>query len=213
MIKRFLAILAYFRSMPAPTSQSPSLVPTFLALEDFGALMARYQPMPLAKRALAVLHDAEPALKTCEQLLTELSGHAKIAQVFDAVRKNPALTGKMRPSEAKNVLMDTGSDFIASVLHKLGAWQKTLQRIGQGEGVAMQNDKEYISSDMPVAMALFSVNALDSYLAVIQLALMELEKTDAKNATQHKSSIAKIRRCATLLSDYDNASALRAVIH
>jgi hypothetical protein len=62
-------------------------------------------------------------------------------------------------------------------------------------------------------LALFSVNALESYLAVIQLALMELAKIDEKGASHHQSNIAKIRRCATLISDYDHASSLRTVIH
>jgi hypothetical protein len=200
-------------AMVKNTPESSMSPPAFPVLEDFGALQARYQPLPLSKRALAVLRDAEPALTTCGKLLNELSQQPAVSQVFDTVRNNPLLIGKMRPSEAKNALMDKGSDFIAVVAHKLGAWQKTMERIGAGEGILVENKKEYIQGDAPVAIALLSVSALDAYLAVIQVALAEMAKVDAASASHYQSTIAKIRRCATLLSDYDSASALRAVIH
>jgi len=193
--------------------QPSASTPAFPALEDFGKLQARYEPMPLAARATAVLHDAEPAIATCEQLLAELAEHPKAAQIFAVIRGNPVLVGKMRASEAKNTLLDSSNDFIAVTVHKLSSWQKTMSRIATGEGIVKENGKEHIPSDAPVALALFSANALESYLAVIQLALGELAKVDEKDTAHHQSSIAKIRRCATLISDYDNASALRAVIH
>jgi len=195
-------------------AKQPSIsTSAFPALEDFGKLQARYEPLSLAKRAAAVLHDAEPAVATCEQLLAELAEHPKAGQVFAVIRGNPILVGKMRASEAKNTLLDSSNDFIVATLHKLSSWRKTLSRIAAGEGIAKENGKEHIPSDAPVALALFSVNALESYLSVIQLALGELAKIDDKGATHHQSNIAKIRRCATLISDYDHASALRAVIH
>ncbi len=196
-------------SMPVQMSVSAA----FPALEDFGALQARYQPLPLTQRAQAVLHDAKPALDTCAQLLSELAAQPTIEQIFDSVRNNPLLVGKMRPSEAKAALLDGNNDFIAVVTNKLASWQKTMERLGAGEGILMENKREYIQGDAPVAMALLSVSALDSYLAVIQIALGELAKIDPDSASQHQSAIAKIRRCATLLSDYDSAAALRAVIH
>jgi hypothetical protein len=199
--------------MSKNTNGNAMLNQSLHALEDFGALQSRYQPLTLSKRALAVLSDAEPVLHTCEQLLGELAEHPDIKKVFDAVRKNPQLTGKMRVSEAKNILMDADNDFIALTLHKLSAWQKTMQRLGAGEGISMENNKEYIPGDVPVALALLSVNGVGAYLGVIQMALAELAKIDTKNAMHHQSNIAKIRRCSTLISDYDSASCLRGVIH
>lgn len=198
--------------MTKNTTQSNSS-PAFPALEDFGALQARYQPLTISKRAQAVLHDAQPVVTACTELLRELSAHPNVTQIFNSVRANPLLVGKMRPSEAKNALLDSSHDFVTVVANKLGAWQKTMERLSAGEGILMENKQEYIQGDAPVAIALLSVSALDAYLAVIHVALSELAKVDTENAARYQSQVAKIRRCATLLSDYDSAAALRAVIH
>src|SRR5690606_37331956 len=77
-----------------------------IKLEDFGKLQARYQAMQLSPRAQAVLADAETALKTADRILANLGNHKRIGEVFDSIRQNSVITGKMRPSEAKNMLMD-----------------------------------------------------------------------------------------------------------
>src|SRR5689334_23553685 len=110
MVKHFLGIMGYANPMSGKNNGNAMQGHTLHALEDFGALQARYQPLGLAARAKAVLADAEPVVATCQQLLDELAHHAKTKEVFEDVRKNPALTGKMRPSEAKNVLMDKSND-------------------------------------------------------------------------------------------------------
>jgi hypothetical protein len=184
-----------------------------MQLADFGELQARYQALSLSTRAAAVLKDAEPALQTAEQMLAALANHPKTRHIFDNIRKNQALMGKMRPSEAKNMLLDGSNDFIDVTRKKLSAWRKTMERIGQGEGVITEKSREYISSQVPLAMALASVATVSSYLSIVQVALGELSKIDSKNAFQHNSMLAKIRRCATLLSDCENAASFTTVVH
>ena len=188
-------------------------MPALLALEDFSKLQARYQTLGLAERAKAVLKDAKPVLQTAERILSSLAAHPGVKQIFTDIRKNPALVGKMRPSEAKTILLDDSNDFIVSALHKLTSWRKTMERVSQGEGIVNDKGREYIPGTMSVAMALLSVSTVDAYLAVIQLALMEMAKKDPARAGDHQSNIVKIRRCATLISDYDHASSIRALIH
>lgn len=192
----------------------PDVPAVLLPLEDLGALQLRYEPMPLADRARAVLKDAKPAMETASRLLEELAKNPDAKRVFDSIRTNPALSGKMRASDAKNILMDAANDFVAATRNKMDAWQKTMERISQGEGVVRaNNNEEHISGEMSVAMALLSVSSLDNYLSIIQVAFGELAKIDASHASKHQSSIVKLRRCATLISDYDHASSLRSLIH
>src|SRR5688572_3003870 len=96
-----------------------------LPLEDFGALQKRYQSLSLPERAKAVLSDAKPALFMADQVLGHLHSQPKIRTVFDEIRKNSVLTSKMRPSEARNVLLDGNADFIDHTRRKLQAWRKT----------------------------------------------------------------------------------------
>lgn len=208
---RYILTMIHENSHTQPSMQTAA--PEGMKLEDFGKLQERYQRLGLADRAQAVLIDAEPALQAADRILASLAATPKVRPVFDGIRKNHALTGKMRPSEAKNMLMDANSDFIETARHKLAAWRKTMERVSKGEGIVQENSREYIPNHMPVAVALASVCSASGYLAIIQLALGELGKADNRHATQYASDLARIRRCATLLSDCENASAISALVN
>ncbi len=184
-----------------------------LAVTDFGKLQARYQALAVAARAQAALEDAKPALQAAQSILDALSPNPKAALAFDHIRKNPAIVGKMRASEAKTALMDPGNDFIQATTHKLAAWGKTMERVGQGEGVVKDAKREYIPAHMPVAAAVATMNTASGYLAVIHLALNEISKIDSKHAGEHQASAAKIRRCATLISDCETASGIGSLVN
>lgn len=195
------------------TTTAISQEPSGLPLVDFGQLQQRYNSMKLAKRAETVLADAEPALKMATDILTKLQANAKTANVLETIQKNPAIVGKMRPSEAKNMLLDEHKNFIETTCHKLAVWRKTMERVAAGEGVVADKEREYISSHLPVAVAVSSIGAISAYLAIVQLTLAELAKTDGKNAAKYQSDLAKIRRCATFLSDCDLASSISVMVN
>lgn len=173
-------------------------------------MQARYEALKLPARALVVLKDALPALDTAEAILAGLAAQAKIKQAFDKLRKNSLLTGKMRASEARNLLMDPADDFIAAARRKLAAWRKTMERIGEGEGVSNTGGKDFIPHDAPVAMAVAGSAGIAGYLSIIQLAAAELTKMEGK--TTLPSSVAELRRCATILSDCESASGIPAAV-
>jgi len=184
-----------------------------MKLVDFGQLQARYQAQSLTMRAEAVLEDAEPAMKTAERILSMLAGHPQIEQAFASVRKNAFLTGRMRPSEAKMLLMDASGDFIEGTRHKLAAWCKTMQRLAQGEDIARNgSNKEYIPAQAPLALAIAGSSGISNFLSVLQLSLAELAKLDGKNAAAHAAHVAELRRCATLLADCEHASGIHAAV-
>lgn len=200
------AVMPHIASQPRKNSP--------MQLADFGELQSRYQAMRLTDRAGAVLEDAAPALKAAEQLLSALAVHPKMRHIFETLRHDQALIGKMRPSEARNMLLDSSCDFIGTTRKKLAAWRKTMERIGAGEGVLSDGgSQEYISSHVPLALAISSISTAGGYLAIVQIALAELSRIDSKNALQHNSTLARIRRCATLLSDCENAAGFTAVVH
>lgn len=200
-------------------SQNQTIAPSspgmagMLALTDFGALQERYRKLSVADRARTALDDAEPALKAAEALLKDLASHAKAAHVIEDLRKNMALTGKMRASEAKTTLMDTKNDFIEATRHKLAAWRKTMERLAGGEGIVKGDKQEFIPNNEPVAAALISMAATGGYLAIIQLVFSGLAKADKKHAGDHQANVARIRRAATLISDCETASGIGALVH
>lgn len=183
-----------------------------MKLEDFGALQARYQALKLARRADAVLHDADVALRTADKLIAMVSSNKKIEEVFERIRKNSVTTGKMRPSEAKNILMDSANDFLDVTRHKLAVWRKTMERISQGEGIVSERSGEYISGNVPLAMAISSASTVTSYLSIVQLAYFELSRLDIENAHKYSMDSAKVRRCSTLLSDCENAASFTTTV-
>jgi hypothetical protein len=184
-----------------------------MKLEDFGKLHERYQSMRLAKRAEAVLSDADIALRTADRLIASLSNHKNIADIFDHIRKNSVIIGKMRPSEAKNILLDGSNDFLDITRHKLAVWRKTMERISQGEGIVNERTGEYISSNVPLAMAIASASTVTNYLSIVQLCYTELAIKEAQNAQKFCMDSAKVRRCATMLSDCENAASFSAMVH
>jgi hypothetical protein len=184
-----------------------------MKLEDFGKLHERYQGMRLAKRAEAVLADADVALRTADRLIANLSAHKNIAGVFEHIRKNIVIIGKMRPSEAKNILLDDNNDFLDVTRHKLAVWRKTMERISQGEGIVSERTGEYISSNVPLAMAIASASTVTNYLSIVQLCYSELAKMEAENAQKFNMDSAKVRRCSTMLSDCENAACFSAMVH
>ena len=193
-------------------SESQSVHLMSVPLPDYGQLQKRYQALKLAERAQTVLIDAKPALKTAEEILRTLAATHNMKQLFVKIRKNTVLSDKMRPSDAKNLLSDPGNDFIEGTLHKLAAWQKTMSRVAAGEDIFCKNDKEFISFNSPLSLAIAGTSGLSNYLSIIQVALMELIKTDNKNAERYRTTIAEVRRCGTILSDCENASGISACI-
>jgi len=185
-----------------------------IKLEDFGELTQRYQSLSLPRRAQAVLMDADMALKTADRTLSKLAAHPNIETIFKHLRANTRIIGKMRPSEAKNILMDSSSDFLDVARHKLAVWRKTMERIAQGEGILFDHQRrEYISSQVPLALAISSASTVSIFLSVIQLVFHELEQLDASRALEYQQDAARIRRCATFLSDCENAASFREVVH
>lgn len=182
-------------------------------LIDFGLLQSRYQGMKLAHRAKAVLHDAEPALHAVENILQFLEDSPQTKDIFDSLRNNNELLGKMRASEAKNKLIEDKGNFLRDTRQKLAAWQKTMERLGDGEDVRVESGKEYIPAKAPVAMAIIGSASASNYLLIVQLALMNLLKTDPANGNVYKTKIAELRRCATVLSDCEHASGIQALVH
>jgi len=191
------------------SSVLPSPKSPMLPLADFGALQTRYQALRLASRAEAMLKDADPALQAAEQLLDVLSAHPECKKLFVSLRANSLLIGKMRPSEAKNMLTDTSCDFIEGTRHKLAAWRKTMERLGQGEAIMSEGGKEFIPGHAPLALAILGNACVSNYLSIIQLVLAELAKIDE----EYKSTVAEIRRCATVISDCEVASGLDRMVH
>jgi hypothetical protein len=195
-------------------SNSPSQpVSLVLPLGDFGQLQARYQSLGLAERAATVLKDAEPALQAAEEKLKKLSSDHAIRQVFAKLRKNSVLADRMRPSEAKNLLMDSSSDYIECTMHKLAAWKKTMERVSNGESIAKDKNGEFIPGDAPLALAIAGTRSIGNYLSITQLALMEQAKGDPQKTSHLKSLAAEVRRLATVLSDCEVASGISTSVH
>jgi hypothetical protein len=184
-----------------------------IPLMDYGQLQMRYQSLTLAQRAAAVLIDAAPALTIAEGILHKLATSNAMKQMLLKIRKNSLIAGKMRPSDARDLMLDGSSDFIAGTIHKLAAWRKTMERLCQGEGIAVVNGREVITANCPIALAIGGTACVSNYLSIIQLALCEQMKTDKKNAVTLRTQISEIRRCATILSDCENASEITSSVH
>ncbi|MDE3061173.1 MAG: hypothetical protein KGJ06_09185 [Pseudomonadota bacterium] len=182
-------------------------------LRNFGELQARYEPLGLAARAGAILDDAKPALAAAGHILEALKGHASIGKAFAELRHNHALHGRLRASEAKSLLLDGREDFLDATGARMAAWEKSMERLSNGEAIANNRNKEYIPGDAPLALAISGSANLSQYLGIVQLAVSELMKLDARQTGKHLSTSAELRRCATVLSDCEDASGIRTVIH
>lgn len=202
-------------SQPTSHSNAPEARTGFdaMKLEDFGKLQARYSALGLAHRAGAVLADAKPALVMAEDILAGLGSGGKSRQLFDKLRKNSPLVARMRASDAKSALMDSGNDFLDVTRKKLSAWRKTIERLSLGEGIVVEGNREFISSRDPLCAAMLGIASLSSYLSVVQLAIAEQAKAEPDAATYYQSLATKLRRCATLISDCENAGGLASVVH
>lgn len=184
-----------------------------LKIEDFGELQARYQSMKLKERAKAVLSDSKPALEVAERIFSDMSRQEDCKEVFDKLRKNSMLIAKLRPSDARVALTDGSCDFLKETLRRLAAWRKTMERLADGEAIAIRGNEEFIRADEPLAIAISSAVGISNYISIVQLALMELSRKDEAQKAKYASITAEIRRCATVLSDYENASSFHSVVH
>lgn len=192
---------------------SPRAVPyAATPLADFGQLQQRYQSVTLAQRAQMVLADAQPALQIAESILQKLAGSNPVKQVLAKMRGNALLAGKMRPSGARDLMIDGSADFIAGSLHKLAAWRKTMERLGSGEDIVSIGGRETVPAASPLALAIAGNACVSNYLSVVQLALSELIRNDRKNATSYRALLSDIRRCATVLSDCEYASGIASLV-
>lgn len=195
------------------SSHSMSLKNSPLAIEDYSSLLSRYQNLGLAQRAKTVLEDTSPAIETAEAVLKQIADNSMLPQALTSIRKNNALVSKLRPSDARNTLLDGSRDFIESTSQKLAAWRKTMQRLSQGEGIVVENNHEFIPQSTPLASAITGTACVSNYLAMIQLILGELTKMDTESTLHYTKLTAGIRRCATVLSDYENVSDIITRIH
>ncbi|NBO19856.1 MAG: hypothetical protein EBV03_11680 [Proteobacteria bacterium] len=155
---------------------------------------------------------AQPALELAEDVLQLLAKQKEAAQALANLRKSPALLARLRPSEAKNNLMDTSNDFIQSTRHKLAAWHKSMQRLSSGEGIVQQGGRERMAPDSPLALALIGNSGASNYLSIIQLVLGEMVRLDGDNASQYAKVTAQVRRCSTILSDCEIASDIQSFL-
>ncbi|MDE3016660.1 MAG: hypothetical protein KGI29_07080 [Pseudomonadota bacterium] len=192
---------------------SPAASMVAVPLRNFSELQARYEPLGLAARAGAILADAQTALEAARRIFKALEQHPAIPQAFMQLRDNHALHGRLRASEAKSLLLDGHDDFIEAARGRLSAWEKSMERLSRSEGIARRHSTEYIPGDAPLAIAIAGSANLSHYLGIVQLAIGELIKLDGKHTGQHLSTAAELRRCATVLSDCEDASGIRTVIH
>lgn len=185
-----------------------------MKIEDFGELQSRYQALSIAERAKTVLEDAQPALKTARRVIDTLKQDKNMKSIFDKMRKNSMLIAKIRPSDARTALMDKSCDFLSETSHKLAAWEKTMERLSQGEAISSnQGGKEYIRADEPLALLVSGAGSISHYTSIIQIALMDLSRKSKAGSTDFSAMTAEIRRCSTVLSDYENASLFHTLVH
>lgn len=175
-----------------------------MKIENFGELQARYQMLPIANRALAVIYDAEPALTVAQRLLTNLLGQPKLCQAITNLRNNTSIISKIRASEAKTALMDNSIDFIQIAKQKLEVWNKTLNLIAKG------NQKATLVKDQLTEHN--SATSGSGYLSLIKLIVVELSNLNNKDKAIYDTMLAEIRRCSTILSDCECASELNSVV-
>ena len=184
-----------------------------IPLEDLGLLQTRYQNLSISARAGAVLKDAEPALVAAERILHKLSEHKATSKAIGKLASDSPLIARMRSCEARGVLMDNKADFIHTTHNKIASWRKTMLRVSQGEGVAVSSSgKEYIPSSDPVALAVYGISHLGQYLSITQLIISEISKLE-KEVLEWSSAGAEMRRCATVITDYEFAAGLTSQVH
>ncbi len=175
-----------------------------MKIENFGELQARYQMLPMANRASAVISDAEPVLTAAQRILANLSKQPKLQQAISNLRNNTATISRIRASEAKTALLDDSIDFIKVASQKLELWHKTLGLIATGDTKAT-----LVKDKLPEH---HSVASGSGYLSLIKLILMELSSVNKDNRSEYDSMLAEIRRCTTILSDCECASELNSVV-
>ncbi len=175
-----------------------------MKIENFGELQARYQMLPMANRASAVISDSEPVLTAAQHILTNLSKQPKLQQAISNLRTNTATISRIRVSEAKTALLDDSVDFIKVASQKLEIWRKTLENIATGDAKAT-----LVKDKLPEH---HSVASGSGYLSLIKLIIMELSSIDKDNTSTYDSMLTEIRRCTTILSDCECASELNNVV-
>jgi len=175
-----------------------------MPIENFSDMQSRYQMLPLANRASAVITDAQPAISAAQRIINNLTAQPKLEQAIINLRNNSILTSRIRASEAKSILMDTSIDFMQMASGKITAWSKTLQLIASGKTKAT-----LIKDNIPEHL---SIAGVSSYLPLIKLVIIELSKLDKDNNDTYEAMLSEIRRATTILSDCECASELNSVV-
>ncbi len=175
-----------------------------MPIENFGEMQSRYQMLPLANRASAVISDAQPAISAAHRIISSLSAQPKLEQAIANLRNNSLLTSRIRASEAKSALMDSSIDFIQMADGKITSWNRTLQLIASGKTKAT-----LIKDNIPEHISIIGVS---SYLPLIKLVVIELSKLDKDNGDAYERMLSEIRRATTILSDCECASELNSVV-
>ncbi|MEQ1706597.1 MAG: hypothetical protein ABL867_11600 [Rickettsiales bacterium] len=178
--------------------------PAAMKIESFDDIQARYQMMPLANRAMAVISDAKPALNCALLILRELAKEGDTRQAITNLRHNAAIISRIRPSEAKTTLMDKSVDFIKTAENKLMQWHKTLDLIAHGNAKATLVTNRHSEQHCVVSVS--------SYLPLIKLVIIELSALNKNNIDTYNKMLAEIRRCTTILSDCECASELDSIV-
>lgn len=178
--------------------------PSVMKIENFDEIQARYQMMPLANRAMAVISDAKPALTGAQQILKALSKENNLQKAITNLRHNSSIISRIRPSQAKTELMDESLDFIKNAENKLMQWHKTLDMIASGSTKATLVTNRQSEQHCVVSVS--------GYLPLIKLVINELSALNKSNADIYNKMLAEIRRCTTILSDCECASELDSVV-
>lgn len=175
-----------------------------MPINNFGDLQMKYLSLSVPNRAAEVLSDAEQAFNIISDILAELAKEQKTVQAISNLRKNDLIISRIRPSEAKSMLMDDSLDFINLTSKKLSNWYKFLQSVSNGNARATIIQRNLLGQ--------YSITSISNYLALVKLIIPEITKLDSANKDNYDSILASLRRAITIISDCEYASELNSVV-
>ena len=175
-----------------------------MPINNFGDLQMKYLSLSVPNRAAEVLSDAEQAFNIISDILAELAKEQKTVQAISNLRKNDLIISRIRPSEAKSMLMDDSLDFINLTSKKLSNWYKFLQSVSNGNARATIIQRNLLGQ--------YSITSISNYLALVKLITPEITKLDSANKDNYDSILASLRRAITIISDCEYASELNSVV-
>lgn len=175
-----------------------------MPISNFGDLQIKYLSMSVPNRAAEVLSDVEQAFAIISDILAEIAQEPKTVQAISNLRKSDLIISRIRPSEAKSMLLDESMDFMKLTSKKLSNWYKFLQSVSGGNARATIIQRNLLGQ--------YSITSISNYLALVKLVIPELNKLDSKNQESYDSMLACLRRATTIISDCEYASELNSVV-